>query len=230
MLYKSFALVILLSILSSAQTRDSLLGNTAGVRIDSIIIQGNDITEPEIILRELTFQPADIVTDKTLNYNKERIFSLGIFTKVDLFIYPENERNILVINVEESWYIYPIPIASLRENDWKKLSYGLSLVIKNFRGRNETVITRVELGYDPLLQLSYYKPNIIPGSDIFWGAEILYKKNTNKSLAAAMLYGNDFEQKFIVGSLEIGKRFGVFQRVNLRINYNGILCYNHFIV
>ena len=217
-----FLIVLIFYSLSFPQSRDSLSGNNAGVRIDSIVIQGNDITEPEIILRELTFQPADIVTDKTLNYNKERIFSLGIFTKVDLFIYPENERNILVINVEESWYIYPIPIASLRENDWKKLSYGLSLVIKNFRGRNETVIGRVELGYDPLLQLSYYKPNIIPGSDIFWGAEILYKKNTNKSLAAAMVYRDDFEQKFIIGSLEIGKRFGVFQRVNLRINYNYI--------
>ena len=110
--------------------------------VDSIIVQGNDITEEEIILRELTFASTDTINQKILEYNKERIYSLGLFTKVDLFIYPFEQKNILVINVEESWYIYPIPVASLREGDWNKLSYGFYLVVKNLRGRNETIITR----------------------------------------------------------------------------------------
>lgn len=200
---------------------DSLLFNSADKYIvDSITIQGNDITEEEIILRELTFSISDTITQKLIEYNKERIYSLGLFTKVDLFLFPVNKKNVLVINVEESWYIYPIPVASLRDNDWDKLSYGFYLVVKNFRGRNETLISRVELGYDPALQLSYYKPNVIPGSDYFWGADILYKRINNKSISAAKIFGGDFNQKFIIGSLEFGKRFGTFQRLSARLSYN----------
>lgn len=188
--------------------------------VDSIIIIGNDITEEEIILRELTFNHTDTINQKVLDYNKERIYSLGLFTKVDLFVYSENGRNILVINIEEGWYIYPIPVANLRENDWKKLSYGVYVVVKNFRGRNETLIGRVELGYDPAFQLSYYKPNIVPSSDYFWGVNFTYRRNNNKSISAANLFGYDFSQKFIISSIEFGKRYGVYQKLNLRISYN----------
>lgn len=188
--------------------------------VDSIMIQGNEVTEEEIILRELTFAVSDTVTQSILAYNKERIYSLGLFTKVDFFTYPLEGKNILVISVEESWYIYPIPTASLRENDWSKLSYGFYLYIKNFRGRNETIIAKAEFGFDPAFQLSYFKPNIAPGSDIFWGADIGYRKISNKSLAAFKLYGTDFDQKFITGGVQIGKRFGVFQKANLSLSYN----------
>ncbi len=212
--------IIFFSILSFPQ-KDSLSTiQQKNFIIDSIIVQGNDITEEDIITRELTFQIKDTLNQKMLDYNKERIYSLGLFTKVDLFVYPFDGKNILVISVEESWYIYPIPVASLRENDWSKLSYGFYLVVKNFRGRNETIVTRIELGYDPAFRVSYYKPNIIPGSDIFWGAEVLYTKINNKSLSAANLFGGDFNQKFIVGSLEIGKRFGSYQRLSTKLNYN----------
>ena len=219
--YFSFLSVLIISSLGFAHGNDSLLTfKQKSFIVDSIVVQGNDITEEEIILRELTFTPFDTLSQKILDYNKERIYSLGLFTKVDLFIYPENEKNFLVINVEESWYIYPIPVASLRDNDWKKLSYGVYVVVKNFRGRNETVMGRVELGYDPTFQLSYYKPNIVPGSDFFWGADFIYKRKNNRSLTAANLFGEDFYQKFIIGSLELGKRFGVYQRLNLNFNYN----------
>jgi len=219
--YFSFLSVLIISSLGFAHGNDSLLTfKQKSFIVDSIIVQGNDITEEEIILRELTFSQTDTISQKILAYNKERIYSLGLFTKVDLFIYPENEKNFLVINVEESWYIYPIPVASLRDNDWKKLSYGVYVVVKNFRGRNETVMGRVELGYDPTFQLSYYKPNIVPGSDFFWGADFIYKRKNNRSLTAANLFGEDFYQKFIIGGLELGKRFGVYQRLNLNFNYN----------
>ena len=214
-------MVLSFSSLGFAQNKDSLSGITStGIRVDSILVQGNEITEEEIILRELTFNPKDTVSQALLNYNKERIYSLGLFTKVDLFIYPENKKNVLVISVEESWYIYPLPVVSLRENDWNKLSYGFYVVIKNFRGRNETIISRAEFGYDPALQLSYYKPNVIPGSDFFWGADILYTSITNKSINAFYLFGGDFSQKFIVGGLQIGKRFGSYQRLSAKLNYN----------
>ena len=51
-------------------------------RVDSIVIKGNDITEPEIILTELTFSKGEVVDSVKLRYNRERIYSLGIFTNV----------------------------------------------------------------------------------------------------------------------------------------------------
>ena len=130
--------------------------------VDSIVIQGNDITRNEIILRELTFNVGDTVNAKILEYNSERIFSLGIFTKVRLYRDPLSfSKNVVQILVSESWYIYPIPLAELKDRDWKKLSYGFDVVIQNFRGRNETLRGRVLFGYDPSLSLSYSNPYFI---------------------------------------------------------------------
>lgn len=216
-----FSVFVLLSISSKAQRKDSLSGDfNTPIRVDSIVIQGNEITEEDIILRELTFKLSDTITGEILNYNKERIYSLGLFTKVELFVYPEKEKNIVVISVAESWYIYPIPVLNIRDNDWKKLSYGIYLVVKNFRGRNETLLAKAEFGYDPAFHLSYYKPSITAGSDIYFGTEFIFRSTENKSLTAAELYGEDFAQKFFTGSVVLGKRFGLYQRANIKLNYN----------
>jgi outer membrane protein assembly factor BamA len=228
--FSQFIIVLIISSLGFAQNKDSLLNfrmehfqdvlMSQGFRVDSIVVQGNKITEEEIIIRELTFHIADTVTNKIINYNRERIYSLGLFTKVDLFVYPGTEKNILVINVEESWYIYPIPVLNIRDNDWKKLSYGIYLVVKNFRGRNETVLAKAEFGYDPAFDLSYYKPSITSGSDFYLGTEFIFRSITNKSLIAEDLYGEVFVQKFITGNVVLGKRFGLYQRTNVKFNYN----------
>jgi outer membrane protein assembly factor BamA len=216
-----FSVFVLLSISTKAQKMDSLSGDfNTPIRVDSIFIQGNEITEEDIILRELTFKLSDTVTGEILNYNKERIYSLGLFTKVELFVYPEKGKNIVVISVAESWYIYPIPVLNIRDNDWKKLSYGIYLVVKNFRGRNETLLAKAEFGYDPAFDLSYYKPSITAGSDIYFGTEFIYRSTENKSLTAVELYGEDFAQKFFLGSVVLGKRFGLYQRANIKLNYN----------
>ena len=189
------------------------------VKIDSFEIRGNKITEGDIILRELTFAKGDTVSNSDIEYNRERIFSLGIFTGVDLYVKKVNEKNILVIDVEESWYIYPIPFVELKDRDWKKFSYGIDVVIQNFRGRNELLQVRGSLGYDPSVLLSYYKPEIIKGSDIFFNSALSYSNVKNKSQIAEYLYGAQFDQKIFSGLLTIGKRFGNFHRFSVDLGY-----------
>ena len=87
------------------------------IKVDSILILGNKITEPDIILRELTFAMGDSVSYEQLKFNRERIYSLGIFNRVELNITEESHSNILIISVEESWYIYPIPFVELEDKD-----------------------------------------------------------------------------------------------------------------
>jgi outer membrane protein assembly factor BamA len=189
------------------------------VVIDSIKILGNKTTKDFIIMRELTFTTGDTLTKKLADYNKERVYSLGIFNQVEVYPITINDENYAVISVEEGWYIYPVPFLELRENDWKKLSYGAILVVKNFRGRNETLSFRGAFGYNPFLELLYYDPYLIRDEDIFFDVSATYGKSRNKSNIAATLFGEDFEQKFISGNIEIGKRFGTYQRLSLNLGY-----------
>ncbi len=188
--------------------------------IDSIKITGNDITEDFIILRELTFKIGDTVSTKTLNYNRERIFSLGIFNKVELKTEKDIGRNILNIIVEESWYIYPIPFAGLQNGDWKKLSYGIVVFIKNFRGRNETLSGKLKLGFDPAFSLEYYKPSIIYKSNFFFDAAVAYGTKRNRSEIAKIIYGNDFDYTYVTDLIDFGYRFNTFNWAGIDFGYN----------
>ncbi|MBZ0200137.1 MAG: BamA/TamA family outer membrane protein [Ignavibacteriaceae bacterium] len=190
------------------------------VRIDSVTISGNEITEPDIVLRELTFKTGESVTKEDLDYNRDRIYSLGIFTKVELLITREKQYNKLIIYLDESWYIYPIPFAELKDRDWNKISYGVDVFIKNFRGRNESLRGRIGLGYDPSFRLEYYNPRLIVSQDIFFGVNFLYVNANNKSSIAEVLHGNPFEQKFINGSISLGKRFDLYNRLALFATFN----------
>ncbi len=189
--------------------------------IDSIKIYGNDITEDFIILRELTFEPGDTVDQHTLDYNRERVYSLGIFNKVN-FRFNDKDSSILNIEVEESWYIYPIPFFQIKDNDWNKFSYGISVLIKNFRGRNETLTGSAALGYDPSFSISYFKPSIIYKSNVYFNAHLSHRTITNRSEIAKKIYGGDFEYTYIVNEVGLGNRFGLFNWAGFDIGFNYI--------
>lgn len=214
-------LFIILAVYSFAPAQnESLREDMFPVIIDSIQVIGHEITEPDIILRELTFGIGDSVSRDDLDYNRDRIYSLGIFTRVDLLIETMENYNKLIIWVEESWYIYPIPFAELKDRDWDKISYGLDIYVKNFRGRNETISGRAAFGYDPSFALSYYNPLLVTSEDIFFGINLFYLNARNKSKLAEQLYGSIFDQKFINGSITIGKRFGLYNKLALFGTYN----------
>lgn len=184
-------------------------------RVDSIAIRGNTITEPEIILTELTFSVGDVVDSTKLRFNRERIYSLGIFTNVKLYPESNEDKTTLIIEVNESWYIWPIPFLSLRDRDWKKATYGLDVLIMNFRGRNEKLRTSFSLGYDPSFTLQYSKPYWFRKEAIYFDASFVYVNQNNKSKIAEYLYGEKFKQKFIGGSLTLGKRFNLFNKADV---------------
>lgn len=190
--------------------------------VDSIEIKGNETTERFIITRELTFEKGDTLNQKIINYNKERIYSLGIFNHVRLLPFGTATKNILLIEVEESWYIYPIPFASLKDNDWEKLSYGMFVRIENFRGRNETLTGSFSLGYDPSFSVNYFNPNIIGREDYFFNAKVSYVDAANKSDIAEEIFGGEFSQKIITGELTFGKRIDLFHKPFMRAGFNYI--------
>lgn len=191
------------------------------VVIDSIVIVGNDITEDYIILRELTFKKGDTLNPALASYNRERIYSLNIFNEVKLRPFKYDNKNFLLIKIEESWYIYPIPFITLKDRDWNKLSYGLRLRLKNFRGRNETLSGIFELGYDPSFNFFYTNPNLSYSLDLFASLQFGYSEINNESKIAEILAGKDFTQKLYYGKIIFGKRFGLYHwlSVSLGLDY-----------
>ena len=102
-MFQSFFILLLLLPLSVeiySQSIDSVSMNADSYFIvDTIQIIGNDITEDFVILDELTFSQGDSVTTVELDYNRERIYSLGIFTSVKIIPLQSNQLNIIEINV-----------------------------------------------------------------------------------------------------------------------------------
>ena len=204
---------------AACQTIDTNSDDKSLFIIDSIKIFGNDITEDFIILRELTFEPRDTVDQHTLEYNRERVYSLGIFNKVN-FRFKDIDSSKLNIEVEESWYIYPIPFFQIKDNDWDKFSYGIAVLVKNFRGRNETLSGSAALGYDPSFSISYFKPSIIYKSNVYFNVNLAHRTITNRSATAANLFGDDFEYTYITNEVGIGNRFGLFHRAGFDLGFN----------
>lgn len=192
------------------------------VIIDSIVIKGNDQTKDFIILRELTVALGDTINPKLAEYNRERVYSLNIFNVVKLDPFKLNDIHYLLITIEESWYIYPLPFLTLKDRDWNKISYGVAVKIANFRGRNETLRGRLALGYDPSLSFSYSNPNLSRNLDLFSNFQIGLQEVNNRSETAEELKGEDFEHKFYFAKFSLGKRFGLFHRFALTLGYDYI--------
>lgn len=215
--------VIVFSFVSNAQTTGSQFSSDLyPFIVDSIIITGNKITEPFIILRELNFSTGDTLTRSNAIYNRERVYSLGIFNQV--YFEPTIIDSIKILNifVDESWYIYPIPFIDANESDLKKLTYGVYLRLKNFRGRNEDLIAAIALGYDPAFSLSFYSPNLLYKNNIFIKTSFKYATISNKSPIAEKLHGTNFSQKSIGLSLLVGKRLDLFNRIFATTGYSYI--------
>ncbi len=192
------------------------------VVIDSIQITGNETTKDFVILRELTIGVGDTLTPEIASYDRERVYSLRIFNEVTMRPYSFEGRNFLLIVVEESWYIYPIPIIVLKDKDWNKISYGMSLSWLNFRGRNERITGIATFGYDPSFGFRYFNPNLSYNQNLNFQTNLAYTTVTNRSLEAEDLYGGQFEQQTFVSRVQFGKRFGNFHWFYLNTGFDYI--------
>ncbi|WP_439880501.1 BamA/TamA family outer membrane protein [Pontibacter sp. MBLB2868] len=153
------------------------------VEVSNITFAGNEITKPLVMLRELSFAPGDSIAsnelEPILEENRKRLLNLRLFHEVS-YTYTCNAGHVQVqYVVQERYYLYPIPIldfadrnfnAWLEKKDWSRIDYGLNLVRKNVRGRNEEVRLRVQQGFNKRLEVSYRVPYLIRQYNL--GAEV----------------------------------------------------------
>ena len=136
--------------------------------VSSINITGNRITKDRVILRELTFGINDTLDlsqiTKIVQQNTENIENTLLFNFVNFNLDTVNNTIAATINVEERWYIWPIPIFEyadrnlsvfLKEGNFTRLNIGGYLRVDNFRGMRDQLKLRLVVGYRNQIALQY---------------------------------------------------------------------------
>jgi outer membrane protein assembly factor BamA len=174
---KAKCLVILFLYGSNALAQSDTIipeNNQDYLRIVSINLTGNKITRDQIIFREIVFYIGDSLSverlDTLITRSRQNLLNTSLFNFVDLkksFPDPGSRNVVIDVNVTERWYIWPTPILKLSDRnfnvwwetkDLSRLSYGFYIDWRNFRGRKENLILRLQWGYNRVIVLQYLIP------------------------------------------------------------------------
>ncbi len=189
--------------------------------IGDIKIVGNKLTNQKVILREMQVKVGSTASDELLRYDESRILSLGLFSQVNLLLVPMDTSYQLIVLVEEAWYIWPIPIFAIRERDWKKLSYGLGLTVRNLTGMNETLFFGGVLGYDPWISMDYTHPWIHEEMHLAMRGKTAFITRKNKS-RKSIINSQNYTEDVFFSEINFGKKIGIFHEVNLSAGFQYI--------
>lgn len=156
--------------------RNSIADTSRYVEINKIILAGNERTKSEIIFRELTLKKGDIVQENFLpeiyELDKRKLFNLHLFHTVQIYTLKSEDNKVdLLVELDERWYTFPIPIFRLSDrnfNEWwenydhdfSRVNYGLKLYQYNLWGRNHTLILTSQFGFQKRFELMYRMPFI----------------------------------------------------------------------
>ncbi|MCC6818777.1 MAG: BamA/TamA family outer membrane protein [Bacteroidia bacterium] len=156
-------------------------------KVERISIEGNNKTKASIILRELTFGVGDTIQNWNFHSEQSRkqLINLFLFNEIQI----SHLKGEVKIIVTERWYFWPIPVLEYADrnfNQWwltkdpKRLIYGVDLSWYNLRGRNETMVLDLVLGYTKAVGLSYRMPFI--NKKKTWGVQLKAQLNTNREV------------------------------------------------
>lgn len=187
-------------ILVSLQSATAVYGNNSVIIVDSIAILGNKKTKTPIMLRELTFKKGDTIPlsilSAVLEQNRLRLMNTNLFLKTQMNIkdWKEDNRVVVLIEVTENWFLFPIPIFEIADrnfNVWwkeqnhsfKRTNYGIRLIYNNLTGRRDPLSATVQLGYTPKYSFSYSLPFI--NKKQTWGLSASYFNAVNREVGYA---------------------------------------------
>ncbi|MCI0749005.1 MAG: BamA/TamA family outer membrane protein [Nevskiales bacterium] len=105
--------------------------------IREIRFVGNDITRPDVMLREMVIKVGDPADPGRIERSRQGVLDLGLFTAVDVVQEPLEDGVRLTFTVKEKFYLIPIPRYDVNSEGEK--SYGASLRWYNVTGRNHTL-------------------------------------------------------------------------------------------
>ncbi len=186
--------------------------------IDTILVSGNAKTKDYVILNEMTMHQGGVATREGIEYDRARIYSLGLFTRVDIDYDSLGSVHFLLVDVGERWYLLPYPIFGFRDGDPKRVYYGAGVLHNNVGGRNQKLYASLALGYDPSLAFSFLDPLFDQKRRLYWGAGLSYNRVRNKSAIESAITGDFFEYHYNINGT-LGKRLSLYQLLGVNLGY-----------
>lgn len=140
--------------------------------IKQIVIVGNKTTKSIIISRELNLKVGDTIDNnlfiEKLAQAKKNLLNTSLFNFAKLELaYIKPEEVIIIITVTERWYIFPLPIFEIddnnfntwwRDRDYSRINYGMQITHNNFRGRKEKLSITAKYGFTERYRIRYTIP------------------------------------------------------------------------
>lgn len=210
-----------------------------------ISIVGNNKTKESIIRRELTIHSGDTIPKSDfhsrLNRSKSNLVNTLLFNYVEVIAAPiDSTFTDVVINLKERFYLWPIPVFQFADpnfntwwirKDFSRTNYGLVVLKKNFRGRNEDLGAKVQLGYSKEFAFTYRVPYITKKQNIgagIWASyvqknEVTLGTSGNKRRFYTGTTGNSWDEFSLRFNSTIRRRLYNTHYFELRINKTDIL-------
>ncbi len=204
-----------------------------------IILVGNVLTKPQIILRELTFHKGNPIKpsefEKLFVRSEDNLMNTSLFNAAHItWLFNDSNSVTVYVILKERWYIFPFPIFELvdrnfnewlRSKDFTKINYGGVITWNNFRGRNETIGMTLRFGYTQRVSFFYSIPFISKGQRGGLNFAFAFSRNHETSYTS---YNNDlvyykdeknFARKDVSGSVQYTYRKGLYQTHVLDAGY-----------
>lgn len=210
------------------------------VVIDEIVLEGNHVTKPSIVFRELTFAVGDTIPDDRLNdelrISKENVQNTTLFNFVEMKVVDGDNHDVaVVIKLTERWYIWPYPYLVYSDrnlnswyeaDDFSRFSYGFDLEYKNFLGLKHTLKITAIGGYNQNYGFSYDMPYLDKNQSFGFEFGVGYKRDkevayeTVDNKVKYLNIDDEFAKQTAYAFVKPYYRFGFRNRLFISLEYN----------
>ncbi len=203
--------------------------------IADIRIEGNKRTKDYVILRELEFQEGDHISyseeEELWVENENRLLSTSLFTHVD--ISREQGSQIVTIQIQENWFIYPNFIFELADRNFNvwwneqgkaldRVNIGGRINWLNVSGHRDRLKLTAQVGYTRRIDLEYGFPYVNKAKTLGISAAVVYTENDEigyETIGNKTVFYSGEDDRIVL------RRFRVASWVNYRPKLYG----NHFV-
>ena len=208
--------------LGNTPSKLELCPDTSQFEIAAIAFVGNRKTKERVLRAELDLLEGEIVSEegleKRLEQNRLRLLNLQLFLWVRYETVCQNGRLTIIFEMQERWYLFPVPIFSLADRnfnawwekkDFNRIDYGLHLVQNNFRGRNELLKANFQHGFNRKYELFYTVPyfnkkrnvGFSVGGSVYQSHSVDYNTQENELLTLRQEDKFPIQKRYAFGSI-----------------------------
>lgn len=208
--------------------------------VRNIVIEGNRVTRPNIILREIPFKSGDVflLQDVVRQFEvaRKQLMNTSLFHDVVVALKSFEGYNIdILVQVRERWYIFPVPYFKPIDrnlNQWlveqkaslNRVNYGGKLLYNNVTGRNDKLRLWIISGYTRQFSFSYDRLYI--DKQMKWGMNVIFATGKNREMnytsendKQVFLKDENYVRNFTYASAELTYRKAIKTRHRFGIGY-----------